>query len=177
MEQLIRKRDSLEATLQDVVPKIKSLNDACASWRESLCDTYNNDTSWWNNASEWLRKEVSVTIDWLDHIMDWADHYIELLSRMYKLVSDEYDSYTEEELNSTIKISQYLDKSTRRADLAAQWYDIASTLYENFTKVLSGEYTAEAVDEIVRYDNQLFEQLGEVANEFDDNSDHYWVKK
>lgn len=80
-------------------------------------------------------------------------------------------------LIALIKIYEYLAKSERRADIALEWYDIASTLYENFQKVLSGEYTAETVDRIVRSDNQLFNQLAEVADAYDDNSDNYWVKK
>lgn len=170
-------RDRVEAKAKEAYDNIKGLMESCSTWRNDLCDVYNNDTDWYNSASEWLLKEVSVTIDWLDHLMDWADHYVTTLGKMYELICDEYDSYTEAELNSTIKIYEYLAKSERRADIALEWYDIASTLYENFQKVLSGKYTAETVDRIVRSDNQLFNQLAEVADAYDDNSDNYWIKK
>ncbi len=177
MGQLTNQRDALEANLKETVDNIDDLNTKCSSWRDALCDTYNNDTGWWNDASDWLRKEVSTTIDWLDHIMEWAEHFIELLSKMHKLISEAYDSCSEKELASTIKISEYLDKTERRSNLASEWYDIAATLYKNFGKILSGDYTVEAIDELVTYDNQLFKQLGAVAEQFDDNSDHYWVSK
>lgn len=167
------KRDTIETDLEDIIDKIDYFYNSCLKWRNDLCDTY-NDNSWFNSVTQWMSKEVRVIIEWLDHIIEWADYFSSTLQKIHDGIVRVYDDYTESELNSTPKINIYLDKSYKRCKIAYEWYDIAVEIYENFGHILSGKYDWDVVSRLIKRDNELFNMLSSKADEYEDNSDHFW---